>query len=251
MNFYTSKFNLITSVITVMCFFYSHKNNIDPVITTKLESVEFVTPDFSEVDDAYFKVGIIRTEVIDSTGEMVEMMDMMVGMMSKDVERQYMVFDNKVMEYKTDVEGNLTTFSIYDIETRIKESYGELDLEPVYTIYSSEDTGKFDKPNGSTLTMGDGTKNIHGYECKSLSIADPVKGMKVVMHYTEEIPFAGLPDDGLGFPLEVELQMGGINIVTGVVEYSKELPHPDYFKVDKTKYREVTNDEFPKSRSMF
>lgn len=204
-----------------------------------------------EETTAYFKIGLVGTEVLDSTGEMVDMIDMMAEMMSKDIEKEYMVSGNRIMEYKTDVTGQLTSFSIYDHDTKTKMSYGELDLEKVYTTYDAQSMSQFSAPNGTTVTFDKEQKQIHGYKCSSF-IMDGSDDMKMITYYTEKIPMVNqLPEGKEGMPLEIHMQMGGISIITGVVEHNDKLPHPEFFKVNTSEYKKVSNEEFPKSRGMF
>lgn len=198
----------------------------------------------------YFKFGIIGTEVLDSTDEMLPMMDMMLEMMKKDIETSFMVNNSKVMEFSTDVVGGLTNFSIYDHNTKMKEAFGELDMEKVYTVYDKSIAEEKPIPAGTTFTEDEETKVIHGYNCTRITMHD--KELKMVAYLTKEIPMESTFPNGIeGFPMEVQLQMGGLNIITGIMEYSPKLPNPEFFNVDKSAYRKVTNEEFPSKRGMF
>lgn len=197
---------------------------------------------------AYFKFGILRTEVIDSTNEMFKMMEMMAPMLAKEVEKEYMISGNKVMEYQTDVVGDLTNFSIYHLDTRMKERYGELDLEKVYTEFADSGINEFSEEE--TVVANTGTKGIHGFNCSSFTMRN--QDMEVITYYTEDIPMEReFPGGKSGFPLEIHLIMGGVNTITGVEEYSSTLPHPEFFNVDKSEYRKITKEEFPKQRKKF
>jgi len=200
----------------------------------------------------YFEIEYLGTEVLDSTSEMIQMAPMFEMMMKKEGNTKFMIKENKILEFSTDVSGALTSFSIFDTRTKMKEAYGELDMEKVYTIYDNSNPKNEVPPSEDAVTFEETDRKINGFDCKKVKVVNDKMIME--MFYTEAFPvYQGLPDGQSieGFPLEVNLIMEGVKFISGVKKHSTTLPHPEFFNVDQSLYRKVTNEEFPKKRSMF
>lgn len=207
---------------------------------------------------AYLKYGILGTEVIDSTSEMVKMIDMMLPMFAKEVEREVMINKGLIMEYMKDESGNITSRTFYDARKNIKTSYTDDPVAgKVFTIYDKNiapDTEDEVSKRELKTKIEPSDKTIKGYSTK-MSVSDDGR-QKMVAYFTEDLPGMNNPkfaskSEPAGTPLQVDLYLEGVKVIIGLADHSHTLPNPELFEFDKSEYKEVSNDEFPAKRGMF
>jgi GLPGLI family protein len=93
------------------------------------------------------------------------------------------------------------------------------------------------------------TKDIAGYKCKKAEITTPTITEPFTIYYTDEIVNTGYNSQikGIkGYPLEFELNQGGMKISYLAKSVSKDKVEDSKFMVDTKDYTEVTKEDLMK-----